>query len=138
MNKNTKFHKRTLAGLAHISRRLRPYKIASLISSIVTSGVVFKVSSSDELLRIAATMENRCFGSALDAATQFLILGQSTTGQALAAYVLSASVAGSYLWRHELSEARELGTTLFATVVIIGLALALHVRMATAIWTCIP
>lgn len=130
--------KHVFAGIAYVLGRLRAYKVSSAISSIVTSGVIFKLVSSEYLLQYAATTKYRCFGTTLETATQFLLLGESITGKLLLACVLSASLAGSYLSRHEWSEARELGAALITLVAVIVVGIALHVGTAKAIWICVP
>ena len=83
-------------------------------------------------------MENRCLGTTLDVFTQLLLLGQSALGRILIAYVFSASLAGSYLSRHELTEAQEFGAALFGTIILIVVGVALNIGTVTAITTCMP
>ena len=141
MGEETKFCqpcKHVFAGMAYVLGRLRAYKVSSTISSIVTSGVLFKIVGSEELLKYAANTKNRCFGTNLEMITQFLLLAKSTAGKILLAYALSASLAGAYLSRHEWSEARELGAALIASIAVIVVVIALHVGTAKAIWICMP
>jgi len=125
-------------GLAYLLGRVKAYKIASLISSIMTSGVVFRLYSPEELLRYAASLHNRCVGTTLEMITQLLFYGQSTIGRILLAYMLSASLAGSYLRRQDMVEAQELGATLYVTIVIIVVCVVLNMGASGAVWTCIP
>ena len=130
--------KQLFAGMAYFIGRLRAYKVSSLISSIVTSGFVFKVLDAEELLKHAATANNRCLGTTLELVTQFLLLGESAAGRMLLAFVFSASLAGVYLSKHEWTEAQDLGAAIIASIVFIVVAVALHIGTANAIWTCMP
>ncbi len=127
-----------LKGFVFVFRRVRACKISSLLSSLLTSGVVFKIYSPEELLRIAGTAHNRCLGSTLTTLTQLLIFGQSLPGRILLAYMFSASLAGSYLRKHRVIEAQELGIALIVSIVMIIVMLALDLGAGEIAHQCIP
>jgi hypothetical protein len=99
---------------------------------------VFKICSAEELLRIAESMHNHCLGSSLTALTQWMILGQSTAGRILLAYMFSASLAGSYLRKHRLVEAQELGLVLLLSIFIIFAIVFTNLGGAEVLTQCLP
>lgn len=129
---------RILAGLVSFAKNLRNFKLVSVVWSVISSGLIFRFYSSDELLRYAAGMHNRCLGAGLKMATQLLLLGQSPAGRILLAYALSAGVAAAFLRRQELFETQELGAALYLSIMLVGVGVALKVGVSVFFWSCIP
>jgi hypothetical protein len=114
----------------------RFYKISSMISSLATLGFVLNLYH-ENFLKYAASMRNRCIGTMLELITKLLPYTQSTSGRMFLLFVLSASLVGYYLIKQEIIEAQELGTTLFATILVVAVCVAVHVGASKIFWTCV-